>query len=67
MRIVVLSDIRGALIAGFRPTVERPLFDGAVALEFRRVPFDLGAWLAILEGSGRPHVEKALAAYRAGA
>jgi predicted phosphodiesterase len=40
---------------------------GTVALEFRRVPFDPAGWLAILEASGRPHVERALAAYRAGA
>jgi hypothetical protein len=38
-----------------------------VSLEFRRVPFDLDAWIAILESSGRPHVERTLAAYRAGA
>jgi predicted phosphodiesterase len=40
---------------------------GVLALEFRRVPYPLGPWLAILETSGRPHVERAVAAYRAGA
>ncbi|MFI5370186.1 MAG: metallophosphoesterase family protein [Candidatus Eisenbacteria bacterium] len=37
---------------------------GALSLEFRRVPFDLERWLAILRDSGRPHLERALEAYQ---
>jgi predicted phosphodiesterase len=41
--------------------------DDVVSLEFRRVPYPLDPWLEILAASGRPHVERAITAYRAAA
>lgn len=36
---------------------------GRVSLEFRRVPFDVGALVSIYRSSGRPHAEEAVAQY----
>jgi putative phosphoesterase len=38
--------------------------DGRLALEFRRVPFDVAALIQAYETSGRPHIDQALAFYQ---
>jgi predicted phosphodiesterase len=40
--------------------------DGArLALEFRRVPYDIDEWFRVMRASGRPHAEVAIAQFRA--
>jgi hypothetical protein len=38
--------------------------DGRLALEFRRVPYDVEQLIAAYRASGRPYAEEAIAQYR---